>query len=133
MDIEQSTEILDRDIKKVSKILKQSIVDPKEIKRYTFFLTRETRRELSVVAKKMNATSSSEALTEIIHSLYNEFIEKELSKKNNQESLLRIISIRSIFLSSHLNDFLFNKLCKMLNNIYANMLNDQNTQKLNNK
>lgn len=56
-----------------------------------------------------------------------------LSKKNNQESLLRIISIRSIFLSSHLNDFLFNKLCKMLNNIYANMLNNQNTQKLNNK
>lgn len=48
-----------------------------------------------------------------------------LSKKNNQESLLRIISIRSIFLSSHLNDFLFNKLCKMLNNIYANMLNNK--------
>jgi hypothetical protein len=77
LDIEQSNEMLDRDIRKVSKLLKQSIIDPKEIKRYTFLLTRETRRELSVVAKKMNATSSSEALTEIIHSLYNEFIEKE--------------------------------------------------------
>lgn len=77
LDIEQSTEMLDRDIKKVNKILKQSIVDPKERKRYTFLLTRETRRELSFVAKKMNATSSSEALTEIIHSLYNEFIENE--------------------------------------------------------
>lgn len=77
LDIEQSNEMLDRDIRKVSKLLKQSIIDPKERKRYTFLLTRETRRELSVVAKKMNATSSSEALTEIIHSLYNEFIEKE--------------------------------------------------------
>lgn len=77
LDIEQSNEMLDRDIRKVSKLLKQSIIDPKEIKRYTFLLTRETRRELSVVAKKMNATSSSEALTEIIHSLYNEFNEKE--------------------------------------------------------
>ena len=77
LDIEQSNEMLDRDIRKVSKLLKQSIIDPKEIKRYTFLPTRETRRELSVVAKKMNATSSSEALTEIIHSLYNEFIEKE--------------------------------------------------------
>lgn len=77
LDIAQSTEMLDRDIKKVSKILKQSIFDPNEIRRYTFLLTRETRRELSVVAKKMNATSGSEALTEIIHSLYNEFIEKE--------------------------------------------------------
>ena len=77
LDIEQSNGMLDRDIRKVSKLLKQSIIDPKEIKRYTFLLTRETRRELSVVAKKMNATSSSEALTEIIHSLYNEFIEKE--------------------------------------------------------
>lgn len=77
LDIEQSNEMLDIDIRKVSKLLKQSIIDPKEIKRYTFLLTRETRRELSVVAKKMNATSSSEALTEIIHSLYNEFIEKE--------------------------------------------------------
>lgn len=77
LDIEQSTEMLDRDIKKVSKLLKQSIIDPKEIKRYTFLLTRETRRELSVIAKKMNAISSSEALTEIIHSLYNEFIENE--------------------------------------------------------
>lgn len=77
LDIEQSTEMLDRDIKKVNKILKQSIVDPKERKRYTFLLTRETRRELSFVAKKMNAISSSEALTEIIHSLYNEFIENE--------------------------------------------------------
>ena len=57
LDIEQSTVMLDRDIKKVNKILKQSIVDPKETSEKELGLLmagyslEEARKELAEVGE----------------------------------------------------------------------------------